>query len=105
MSNKARLNYALDAVIAIAFILTSLSGVAFMLMGAGGYQGGRNPGFQTEMLDISRSTWSDLHTLTGVVMIVGVLVHLVFHWNWIACTTKRLSTPARHQAQEVCPVE
>ena len=43
MSNKARLNYALDAVIAIAFILSSLSGIAFMFMGTGGYQGGRNP--------------------------------------------------------------
>jgi hypothetical protein len=105
MSNKARLNYALDAVIALAFILSSLSGVAFMLMGSGGYQGGRNPGFQTELLGISRTSWSDLHALTGLVMTVGVLVHLVFHWDWIVCMTKRLLKPARRQTQEVCPVE
>ena len=54
MLNKARLNYALDVVIAFAFILSSLSGIAFMFMGSGGYQGGRNPDFQTELLGISR---------------------------------------------------
>jgi hypothetical protein len=105
MSNKARLNYVLDAVIALAFILSSLSGIAFMLMGSGGYQGGRNPGFQTELLGISRTNWSDLHALTGVVMIAGALVHLVFHWNWIVCMTTRLLKPARRQTQEACPVE
>jgi light-regulated signal transduction histidine kinase (bacteriophytochrome) len=47
-----------------------------MLMGSGGYQGGRNPGFQTELLSISRSDWSDLHALAGLVVIVGVPEHL-----------------------------
>jgi cytochrome b subunit of formate dehydrogenase len=105
MSSKARFNYILDAVIALAFVLSSLSGIVFMFAGSGGYQGGRNPDFQTEMLGISRSTWSDLHALTGLVMIVGVLVHLVFHWDWIVCMTKRLLRPARRQVQEACPVE
>jgi cytochrome b subunit of formate dehydrogenase len=105
MLNKARLNYALDVVIAFAFILSSLSGIAFMFMGSGGYQGGRNPDFQTELLGISRSNWSDLHALTGLVMVVGVLIHLVFHWNWIVCMTKQLLKPARRQTQEACPVE
>ena len=105
MSGKARFNYALDAVIALAFVLSSIGGIAFMVMGSGGYQGGRNPDFQTELLGISRSSWSDLHALTSLVMIVGVLVHLVFHWNWIVCMTKRLLKPTRHQTLEVCPVE
>jgi cytochrome b subunit of formate dehydrogenase len=93
MSSKVRFNYILDAVIALAFILSSLSGLVFMFAGSGGYQGGRNLDFQTEMLGISRSTWSDLHALTGLVMVVGVLVHLVFHWNWIVCMTKWLLKP------------
>jgi cytochrome b subunit of formate dehydrogenase len=105
MSNKAQFNYILDVVIALAFVISTLSGLVFMFAGSGGYQGGSNPNFQTEMLGISRSTWSDLHALTSLVMIAGVFAHLVFHWNWIVCMTKRLLKPGRRQAQEVCPVE
>ncbi|MBL7062635.1 MAG: DUF4405 domain-containing protein [Anaerolineae bacterium] len=60
--NKAKLNYLLDAVIGLSFVLSSVTGTAFLLMGSGGYQGGRNPGFTTALLGISRTTWSDLHT-------------------------------------------
>jgi hypothetical protein len=105
MSNKAQFNYVLDAVIALAFILSTLSGLVFMFAGSGGYQGGSNPNFQAEMLGIDRSTWSDLHALTSLVMIAGVFAHLVFHWSWIVCMTKRLFKPGRRQVQEVCPVE
>jgi hypothetical protein len=75
-------------------------------MGSGGYQGGRNPNFQTALLGVSRDTWSDLHTLTGIVMIIGVLVHLVFHWRWIICmTTKMLPTlPRQVPQEEVCEI-
>jgi cytochrome b subunit of formate dehydrogenase len=104
MSNKVWLNYALDAVIALAFILASISGLVFLFAGSGGYQGGRNPDFQTEVLGISRWTWSDLHTWTGLVMIAGVMIHLLLHWKWIVCVTKRLRQPVRHQTQDSCPV-
>lgn len=105
MSSKARLNYALDAVIALAFILSAISGAVFLFAGSGGYQGGRNPGFQTEILGIGRSTWSDLHALTSLVMISGVGLHLLFHWGWIVCMTKRLLKTKRRQVQEPCPIE
>ena len=70
--SKTKLNYWLDAVVALAFILSALSGVVFLFAGSGGYQGGRNPGFQTEILGISRTIWSDLHTWVSLVMIAGV---------------------------------
>jgi cytochrome b subunit of formate dehydrogenase len=105
MSSKTRLNYALDVVIALAFILSAVSGAVLLFAGAGGYQGGRNPDFQAEILSISRTSWKDLHSFAGLAMIAGVLVHLVFHWDWIVCTTRRLLKPTRRQAQEACPVE
>jgi cytochrome b subunit of formate dehydrogenase len=104
MSDKVRLNYALDAVIALAFILSAVSGLVFLLAGSGGYQGGRNPGFRTEILSISRSNWSDLHTWTSLVMIAGVVVHLVLHWNWIVCMTRRLLQPVRRKTETSCSV-
>jgi len=99
--NKAKLNYLLDAVIGLAFLLSGVTGIAFLLMGSGGYQGGRNPGFATALLGLSRATWSDLHTWASLVMIVGVVVHLVLHWKWIVRLTKKMmpSLPRRANGQ------
>jgi hypothetical protein len=104
--SKAKLNYWLDAVIGVAFLTSAVTGLAFLLMGSGGYQGGQNPNFRTALLGLSRGTWSDLHTLASVVMIVGVLVHLVFHWTWIVCMTKKAlpAPPRRIVQEEVCEV-
>ncbi len=103
--NKVKLNYLLDAVIGLAFLLSGATGVAFLLMGDGGYQGGRNPGFATALLGLSRGTWSDLHTWASLVMIVGVVVHLVFHWKWIVCVTgKMLPSLSRRAKRQACEV-
>jgi hypothetical protein len=103
--NKTKLNYWLDAVIGLAFVLSGVTGMAFLLMGEGGYQGGRNPGFATGLLGLSRGTWSDLHTLTSLVMIAGIVVHVVLHWQWIACVTaKMLPSLPRRAEEQVCEV-
>lgn len=104
---KATLNYMLDMVIALAFVVSALTGVAFLFMGEGGYQGGRNPAFETSLLGLSRRTWSDLHTWGSLVMIAGVGMHLVLHWKWIVCMTRNLLPfrPRRVSAQETCEVE
>ena len=59
------------------------------------------------MLGIDRSVWSDLHTWVSLVMIAGVVIHLVLHWNWIVCMTKRIMEGSRRagpsREEEVCP--
>ena len=102
--NKARLNYMLDAVIGAAFVISAATGMAFLLMGSGGYQGGRNPAFRTALLGISREAWSDLHTWASLVMITGVVVHLVLHWKWIVCVTKQMLPARRRRIEESCEV-
>jgi hypothetical protein len=103
--NEAKLNYLLDVVIGLAFALSGATGIAFLLMGSGGYQGGRNPDFKTALLGLSRGTWDDLHTWTSLVMIAGVLVHLVLHWRWIVCVTKKmLPSLPRRANEQVCEV-
>jgi hypothetical protein len=102
---KTKLNYLLDAVIGLAFALSGVTGIAFLLMGEGGYQGGRNPGFATSLLGLSRGTWSDLHTWASVVMIAGIVLHVVFHWGWIVCVTRNMLPSRRRQTeQQVCEV-
>jgi len=104
MSDKVRRNYVLDVVIAVAFILSAISGLVFLLAGSGGYQGGRNPGFRAEVLDVSRWAWKDLHTWASLAMIAGVVVHFVLHWNWVVCMTKRVLQPVRRQSPDSCPM-
>jgi len=102
--NKTRLNYLLDAVIGVAFALSAATGVAFLLMGSGGYQGGRNPNFATALLVLSREAWSDLHTWASLVMVAGVAVHLVLHWKWIVCVTRQMAPRLPGQSEEICEV-
>lgn len=103
MSNKARVNYALDAVIAIAFIISAASGLVLWLDGPGGYRGGRNPAYREAIVGLSRATWNDLHAWVSLVMMAGIGLHLVLHWQWIWCTTRGLLSPPRRQAEDACP--
>ena len=103
--NKVKLNYGLDAIITVAFLMSAVTGIAFLLMGSGGYQGGRNAHFATTFIGLGRAIWSDLHTLASLVMIAGVVVHLVLHWNWIVCTTRRmLARPVQKPREQSCEI-
>lgn len=88
--NKTMVNYWLDVVIGLGFVLAFISGVAFLFMGSGGYQGGRADVSQAFFLGIARETWRTLHTFSSLMMSAGVGLHLAFHLNWIACVTKRM---------------
>ena len=97
-----KMNYFLNVVIGLAFLASAASGLAFLFMGDGGYQGGRNGAFSIVFLGIARSTWSDLHLLTSLVMITGVVVHLVMHWKWIVYVTKHMIPDSPIKQEEVC---
>ena len=93
--NMAKINYVVDLVIGIGFLLAAVSGIVLLFAGSGGagadsFQGGRNPRYLSETLLLSRHTWNDLHTWSSIIMIAGVLGHLILHWNWIVCMTRNL---------------
>jgi len=103
---RARINYWVDVLIAVAFVLAGVSGVVLLAAGPGGYRGGRNPAALREVLFLSRTTWEDLHDVSGIAMMVGVLGHLVLHAKWIACMTRNLFRKGgRRGALESCPTE
>lgn len=89
MSGKTRANWLIDAAAAIGGLLAGLSGIYFLYLPSGGYRGGRNPAYGIRIL-FERHTWSDLHTWTGVLMIVAVAVHLAIHWDWLVRMTRRM---------------
>jgi hypothetical protein len=107
--SKARTNYWVDMVIGIAFVLSALSGIV-LFFAPSGYQGGRNAYYGQQVLQLTTQTWNTIHTWGSFAMIAGVGAHLMLHWEWMICMTKKLFTrkrTVRAPAQEpaTCPVD
>jgi cytochrome b subunit of formate dehydrogenase len=88
LSKGAKFNVAVDALIALSFLVCAISGIYFLFAPSGGFQGGRNPGWDPGFL-VSRTAWDLIHTWSGVVMIVAAVVHLAIHWRWVKNVTVR----------------
>jgi hypothetical protein len=88
LSKGPQLNVAVNMLVAISFLLTTVSGIYFLFAPSGGFQGGRNTGWDPMFL-FSRTTWDLIHTWAGVVLIGAVVVHLWIHWQWVKSMTKR----------------
>jgi len=88
LAKGPRLNVAINALVAVSFLLTAVSGIYFLFAPSGGFQGGRNTGWDPMFL-FSRTTWDLIHTWAGVVFIGAAVVHLWIHWRWIKTMTKQ----------------
>ena len=79
MTGKGRLNYFIDCGLIITFLLAFL-------------RGHQDPGltwfFRDVFLVVPASTLSKIHDISGMVIGLLVLAHLVLHWNWIVAMTK-----------------
>jgi hypothetical protein len=99
LSTATRNNWFIDAGLLIGALIASLSGIYFLFLPIGGYQGGRNPLYGVTVL-FERSTWGDLHIWGSILMIAVAAVHITIHWNWITGMVKRslneLFGPNRH---------
>jgi hypothetical protein len=76
-----------------AALATMLSG-AYFLFFPGGFRGGRNPWYGVELL-FSRTTWDNIHTWGGILMIAIATLHLVVHWSWFVRMGKRIISELR----------
>jgi preprotein translocase subunit SecY len=90
MSMQTRNNWLIDAAVLVGGVLAALSGIYFLFLPSGGYQGGRNPMYGITIL-FSRQTWDDVHTWTGVWMIAAVVVHFAIHWKWVTMMSRRIA--------------
>jgi hypothetical protein len=88
MSKITLRNWWIDAVLFSSALIAALSGVYFLYFPTGGYQGGRNPYYNIQIL-FTRHTWDDLHTWGGIVMIAIAAIHLILHWPWVVNMTRR----------------
>jgi hypothetical protein len=88
------MNYWVDVSIGVAFILSSISGLVFLL-----------PDDPTSgILGISYQVWSNVHTWGSLAMIAGVGAHLALHWKWMVSMTRRmLASASRQKATKSVP--
>lgn len=86
---KVRSFWWIDVALFSSAALAILSGIYFLFLPSGGYQGGRNPLYGVTFI-FPRHTWDILHTWSGVIMIVIATIHLLIHWSWIVGTIKRI---------------
>lgn len=100
-SRGAKQNIVIDVVVAVSFLVAALTGIYFLFVVDGGYQGGRNLGWDPGFL-FSRTTWDLLHTWSGVILIIAAVPHFYIHWGWIKKVTARFflsMVPNRAQPQ------
>jgi hypothetical protein len=97
LSWQTRQNWIIDAAVFIGAVLSLLTGIYFLFLPSGGYQGGRNPAYNVVIL-FGRQTWDDLHTWGGILMIAAVVVHFAIHWEWVKMMARRVWRIARGQA-------
>jgi len=88
LSAQTRNNFWVDVILFAGAVIASLTGIYFLFLPVGGYQGGRNPTYGITIL-FERHTWEDLHTWFGILMIAAAAVHIVIHWRWIVSMTRR----------------
>jgi hypothetical protein len=79
----------MDMSLLIFGVAASLTGIYFLVFPIGGYQGGRNPYYGIRIL-FERSTWDDLHTWTGVLMVLIAAIHITYHWSWFKNMGKKI---------------
>ncbi len=90
ISSQTRNNWLIDAAVFVSALIASLSGIYFLFLPSGGYQGGRNLWYGVTIL-FDRHTWDDLHTWTGVAMIAAVVIHFAIHWKWVVSMVGRVA--------------
>lgn len=88
VSKQTQKNWWIDATLFLGAVISALSGIYFLFLPTGGYQGGRNPYYGIVIL-FEREGWEDIHTWGGIAMIGAAVIHLVIHWSWVVNMTRR----------------
>jgi len=89
ISKQTQQNWVIDTAVFAGALLAGLTGIYFLYLPSGGYEGGRNPTFGLSIL-FGRDTWSDLHTWGGILMILAVVIHFAIHWQWVKMMSRRI---------------
>jgi len=88
VSNKTRNNWWINAALFLSGVITILSGIYFLLLPSGGYQGGHNSLYNIRVI-FDRHNWDMIHTWVGAAMILAAVIHFAIHWLWVVNMARR----------------
>jgi hypothetical protein len=88
LSKQTLKSWWIDMGLLTSAVIAVLSGIYFLFLPQGGYQGGRNPTYGISII-FSRSGWDDIHAWGGVAMIITAVIHLALHWRWVTSMVRR----------------
>jgi hypothetical protein len=84
--NRNKINYTVDMLALVTFVITAISGLAIYFFMP---EGVRRGGFQ-EFMGITKNTWVSVHDVVGIIFILLVLLHFILHWQWLVSMTKSI---------------
>jgi cytochrome b subunit of formate dehydrogenase len=85
MGKKAKINYIVDVMFLIMFVISAVSGFALMRPEE------ERMMTTTAVIDGNHATISDIHIFSSFLMVAGVIVHLVLHWKWMVTMTRNMA--------------
>ena len=94
MIGKNKINFWLDITVSMTFVATVITGLMLWLLMPSGQGSG-----QLIFYGLTRRQWVDIHNWVGLVMLLGVMIHLVLHWRWIDCVLDRFLGNLARQAR------
>ena len=89
MSMQTRKNWGIDFAVFVGAVIAGLTGIYFLFVTSGGYNGGRNAFYNVTIL-FGRETWEEFHLWGGLLMILAVALHFLIHWRWVVSMTRRV---------------
>jgi hypothetical protein len=79
---KAKLNYILGGILALAFSLVASTGVLML------YEGAHSSGFLALCLHAALPLMRKVHIIVGLILIALVAYHVIRNWDFIVCMTE-----------------
>jgi NAD-dependent dihydropyrimidine dehydrogenase PreA subunit len=101
---RSTLNFILDSVIAIAFLICAISGILFLFPASWLTIASAS---RPNLLGVSYTLWRTLHDWSGVAMSLGIVVHLTWHYRWVKGMVRRFAnggTPVRNRPEAPGPL-
>jgi len=97
---KALVNYWVDMVTGVAFLLCAVTGIMRLFPAE---TVSISSGGQAVILGISTAVWQTIHDWSGAIMAAGVGVHTVLHLRWLAHMTRRIASGDAKRSKRVVP--
>jgi hypothetical protein len=79
--NRTERNFWLDVTIFVALLITTITGLHLWLVIP--YR------LDLVILGFSRRAWIAIHIFSGVVGLAGIIMHIIWHWDWLTALRER----------------